>query len=66
MKAVKLLLIIAVSLSLSRVSAQDIHFSQIGYSPLNLNPALTGIFEGDMRFTGNYRQQWNPVVNYQT
>lgn len=66
LKAVKLLLIIAVSLSLSKVSAQDIHFSQIGYSPLNLNPALTGIFEGDMRFTGNYRQQWNPVVNYQT
>ncbi|MEL6941223.1 MAG: PorP/SprF family type IX secretion system membrane protein [Bacteroidota bacterium] len=66
MKAVKLLLIIAVSLSLSKLNAQDIHFSQLGYSPLNLNPALTGIFEGDMRLTMNYRQQWNPIVNYET
>ncbi|NJL76563.1 MAG: PorP/SprF family type IX secretion system membrane protein [Saprospiraceae bacterium] len=49
------------------LSAQDIHFSQIGYSPMNLNPALTGIFEGDLRFTGNYRSQWNTVpVEYQT
>jgi len=66
LKAVKLLLIIAAFLSLNKVSAQDIHFSQIGYSPLNLNPALTGIFEGDMRLTGNYRSQWNPIVGYQT
>ena len=47
--------------------AQDIHFSQIGRSPLNLNPALTGIFEGDLRFTGNYRSQWNTIpVGYET
>ncbi len=47
--------------------AQDIHFSQIGRSPLNLNPGLTGIFEGDVRFIGNYRSQWNAIpVNYQT
>jgi type IX secretion system PorP/SprF family membrane protein len=47
--------------------AQDIHFSQIGNSPMNLNPALTGIFEGDIRLTGNYRTQWNKVpVEYQT
>lgn len=47
--------------------AQDIHFSQIGRSPLNLNPALTGIFEGDLRFIGNYRSQWNTIpVGYET
>jgi type IX secretion system PorP/SprF family membrane protein len=48
------------------LKAQDIHFSQIGYSPLNLNPALTGVFEGDMRFTGNYRTQWNDVAPFET
>ncbi|MFK7937030.1 MAG: PorP/SprF family type IX secretion system membrane protein [Saprospiraceae bacterium] len=45
--------------------AQDIHFTQFAYSPLNLNPALTGIFNGDMRFMGNYRNQWENVpVDY--
>ncbi|MEL7021673.1 MAG: PorP/SprF family type IX secretion system membrane protein [Bacteroidota bacterium] len=45
--------------------AQDIHFSQFTYAPLNLNPALTGIFDGDMRFMGNYRNQWKNVpVDY--
>ncbi len=51
----------------NKSNAQDIHFSQIGYSPLNLNPALTGVFEGDLRLTGNYRSQWNTVpVSYET
>jgi len=49
------------------MNAQDIHFSQFGNSPLNLNPALTGMFGGDMRFVGNYRSQWNDVpVSYLT
>lgn len=41
--------------------AQDIHFSQFYNSPMNLNPALTGIFAGDIRFVGNYRKQWASV-----
>lgn len=46
---------------------QDIHFSQIGNSPLNLSPALTGVFGGDLRFVGNYRSQWRSVpVPYTT
>jgi type IX secretion system PorP/SprF family membrane protein len=44
------------------VSAQDPHFSQFFASPLTLNPALTGKFNGDMRVAGNYRDQW-PTVN---
>lgn len=39
-------------------SAQDIHYSQFYNSPLNINPGLTGIFNGDIRFLGNYRSQW--------
>jgi len=44
------------------VAAQDPHFSQFFASPLTLNPALTGKFNGDMRAAGNYRNQW-PTVN---
>jgi type IX secretion system PorP/SprF family membrane protein len=38
--------------------AQDIHFSQFYESPLTLNPALCGGFEGDLRAEANYRSQW--------
>ncbi|MFK7808187.1 MAG: PorP/SprF family type IX secretion system membrane protein [Saprospiraceae bacterium] len=47
--------------------AQEIHFSQIRNAPLQLNPALAGIFDGDHRFAANYRSQWQSVpVGYQT
>jgi len=49
------------------LSAQDIHFSQFGNAPMNLNPGLTGVFGGDLRFVGNYRSQWRGVpVPYST
>ena len=40
---------------------QDIHFSQFVSSPLNINPALAGIFDGDLRIANNYRNQWSSV-----
>ena len=47
------------------IEAQDIHFSQFFNSPLNLNPALTGKFNGNTRVHANYRQQWKSVpVDY--
>ena len=36
---------------------QDTHFSQFYASPLNLNPALTGISDGAYRVSGIYRNQ---------
>jgi len=49
------------------VSAQDIHFSQYYSSPLIVNPALTGSFNGDYRAGVNYRTQWGSVtVPYRT
>jgi type IX secretion system PorP/SprF family membrane protein len=42
--------------------AQDIHFSQFYAAPLILNPALTGNFDGDVRFAGNQRTQWRSVT----
>lgn len=47
--------------------SQDIHYSQFNSSPQNLNPAQTGIFNGDWRFVGNYRSQWSAIpVPYKT
>jgi type IX secretion system PorP/SprF family membrane protein len=47
--------------------AQDIHFSQFGNSPVNLNPGLAGVFGGDMRFAAVYRDQHRSIpVPYQT
>ena len=61
-----LALAIAVTSCLS-VSAQDIHFSQFFETPLLRNPSLAGLFEGDIRFQGVYRNQWGSVtVPYKT
>lgn len=47
--------------------SQDIHFSQFFETPLLRNPALAGIFSGDLRIQGTYRTQWNSVtIPYQT
>jgi type IX secretion system PorP/SprF family membrane protein len=45
------------------IKAQDIHFSQFFEAPLLRNPSLAGIFEGDIRVQGVYRDQWNSVTN---
>jgi type IX secretion system PorP/SprF family membrane protein len=47
--------------------SQDIHFSQFYNAPTLLNPALTGNFDGHLRFIANYRSQWQSVpVDYRT
>ncbi len=52
----------ACMLSAAATVAQDIHFSQFRQSPLNLNPAYAGYFDGDYRFGGNHRNQWKSVT----
>lgn len=47
----------------SQLMAQDIHFSQFFEAPLLRNPSLAGIFKGDIRVQGIYRDQWNSVTN---
>lgn len=47
------------------LKAQDIHYSQFNNSHVNLNPGLTGVFNGDIRFASNFKPQWNSVpVSY--
>jgi len=43
--------------------AQDLHFSQFFEAPLLRNPSLAGIFTGDYRIQGVYRDQWNSFTN---
>ncbi len=44
--------------------AQDVHFSQFFDAPLNINPALTGHFNGEHRAIANMKNQWgnNDIV----
>lgn len=64
---IAILLIINCQLSIINCFAQDIHLSQFNSSPQNLNPAQTGLFDGDWRFVGNHRSQWSAIpVPYKT
>ncbi|HLF46267.1 MAG TPA: PorP/SprF family type IX secretion system membrane protein [Chitinophagaceae bacterium] len=61
MKKIKITLFILLGL-VSRSMSQDPNFSQFFASPLTLNPASTGKFDGIFRVAGNYRNQW-PTIN---
>ncbi|MDA8693134.1 PorP/SprF family type IX secretion system membrane protein [Saprospiraceae bacterium] len=51
----------------SNLIAQDLHYDQFYNAPLSVSPALTGIFNGDERFSASYRDQGRSIpVPYQT
>jgi type IX secretion system PorP/SprF family membrane protein len=52
---------VAIGIS-TAVHAQDIHFSQMAFSPLNLNPAMAGA-HSPMQAIVNYRNQWRSVAS---
>lgn len=54
------LLLITILIS-GLVKAQDPHFSQFFASPLTLNPAFTGKFDGVFRLAANHRDQWPSI-----
>ncbi|MBK8557159.1 MAG: PorP/SprF family type IX secretion system membrane protein [Lewinellaceae bacterium] len=58
----RLLILIVAVLSVVAAQAQDIHFSQFYMSPLNLNPAMTGVMNCNHRVTANYRNQWSSIL----
>jgi type IX secretion system PorP/SprF family membrane protein len=61
------LLLLALTGGLASEAQQDINFSQFYELPLLRNPALAGIFTGNVRFTAAYRNQWQSVtVPYRT
>lgn len=62
MKKILSSLVVCVAL-VSVSTAQDPNFSQFFASPMTLNPALTGKFDGVYRFSTNYRNQWPSINN---
>ncbi len=58
MKNIKIVLFCLVGLN---ASAQDAHLSIYDAAPMYLNPAMTGVFEGDWRLHAQYRTQWKSV-----
>ncbi|MEM6878172.1 MAG: PorP/SprF family type IX secretion system membrane protein [Bacteroidota bacterium] len=59
----KLFTLLACGLMLGSIRAQDQHFSQFFASPLTLNPALTGMYQGRYRVSFIHRQQWQQVLD---
>ena len=57
-----LLLVFIAFLFCHSLSAQDKHFTQFYASPLTLNPALTGAYDGKFRVYGIYRDQWRGAL----
>ena len=58
----KVLPLILILVAMLKASAQDPHFSQFYMSPLYLNPAMTGAFDGNYRITGLFRGQWGSIL----
>lgn len=54
---------IAMIFSMQYGYTQDLHFSQFFEAPLLRNPSLAGIFTGDYRVQGVYRDQWNSITD---
>ena len=49
------------------IQSQDVHFSHIHATPMVVNPALTGVFDGLARFFIDYRNQWREITaDYKT
>jgi len=65
-KNIVIVLVLVFCLSI-KLHAQDFTFSQFYESPLLRNPALAGVYEGDLRINGTFRNQWQSItVPYKT
>lgn len=64
MRRILTVLILTFVLYSGKLFAQvDPHFSQYYAYPLWLNPASTGVINGDLRIIGNFRNQWGSISN---
>lgn len=61
MKRIYLMLSV-VMLALNGLWAQDPHFSQFYAAPLEVNPAFSGIFDGQFKANINFRSQWASII----
>jgi type IX secretion system PorP/SprF family membrane protein len=64
---VRNILLICFTLIVVQLHAQDFSFSQFYEKPILRNPSLAGIFDGDIKVTAIFKNQWQSVtVPYQT
>lgn len=56
--AVVMFLVLLLSVVSGPLSSQDVHFTQFFTTPLILNPAQTGNFNGNYRIGFNFKAQW--------
>lgn len=56
----KILMILSVNFYTLKLMAQDIHFSQMSFTPINLNPALSGA-NFNNQLTIAYKNQWRSI-----
>ena len=57
-----LILLLLISCCYMNSQAQDFTFSQFYEQPLLRNPALAGLFNGDIRVSMAYRDQWGSIT----
>ncbi len=62
-KLLQLGIVALLSITATTAHGQDIHFSQLSETPLLRNPALAGLFSGDIRIQTVYRTQWNSFTD---
>lgn len=62
MNYLQTLLVLCAIVFSSSVSTQDIYHSQFNRTPFNINPALTGAFNGDIRVIANYRDDRSIIL----
>jgi len=60
-----LFVLLTLLLSMSGLRGQDARFSQFYLNPLQLNPAMTGVFPGKTRVALNYRSLYSSILNDQ-
>jgi Bacteroidetes-specific putative membrane protein len=57
------LVVLAFTTGMAGRAQTDPHFSQYYAYPMWLNPALTGVMDGEYRVTAVYRNQWGNIAN---
>ena len=61
------LILLFIGINIRFSFGQGLHFAQFSQTPLHVNPALTGEFDGVYRFNSLFRNQWaNVPVDYET
>ncbi len=55
-------MLVLANLPMFHIEAQSVHSTQISATPLTVNPAFTGMFDGGVRASAWYSNQWESVT----